>query len=168
MSTIVSVYYCCVIQMHVYIWSMTSTLMGITSKATTWSNTMVLQYNFLLHSAFFFPDASVCSVSEPFSMTLPIIRCYTDWDWFPKKLVCENTMWRHKCLQTCLPPPLLCCVLEDTVSPDAPVMLLLAVQLLQRISPWFPFFHIEDEFVLQTAQHGFKPSGIVSLHKKEK
>ena len=49
--------------------------------------------------------------------------------------------------------------------PDAPPLLLFPVQLLQRISPWFPFFHIDEEFVLQTAQHGFKPSGIVTGHK---
>lgn len=46
--------------------------------------------------------------------------------------------------------------------PDGPPLLLFPVQLLQRISPWFPFFHIDEEFVLHTAQHGFKPSGIVN------
>lgn len=62
----------------------------------------------------------------------------------------------------CLPPPLLGWVLEDMEGPDAPPLLLFPVQLLQRISPWFPFFHIDEELVLQTAQLGFSPSGIVS------
>lgn len=66
---------------------------------------------------------------------------------------------------TCLPPPLLGWALEDMEGPDAPPLLLFPVQLLHRISPWFPFFHMDDEFVLQTAQHGFKPSGIVSGHE---
>lgn len=51
--------------------------------------------------------------------------------------------------------------MEDREGPDAPPPALFPVQLLQRISPWFPFFHMDEEFVLQTAQHGFKPSGIV-------
>lgn len=66
----------------------------------------------------------------------------------------------------CLPPPLLGCVVEDTEGPDVPPLpLLFPVQLLQRISPWFPFFHIDEEFVLQTAQLGFKPRGIVDGQK---
>lgn len=69
--------------------------------------------------------------------------------------------------QTCLPPPLFCCVLEDAEGPDAPLLVLFPVQLLHRISPWFPFFHIDDEFVLQTAQHGFKPRGILKVLASE-
>lgn len=61
---------------------------------------------------------------------------------------------------TCFPPPLFCWVLEAAEAPVVPVLTLLAVQLLHRISPWFPFFHMEDELVLQTAQHGFRPSGM--------
>lgn len=53
-------------------------------------------------------------------------------------------------------------MLEEMEGPDGPPLLLFPVQLLQRISPWFPFLHIEEEFVLQTAQHGFKPNGIVN------
>lgn len=63
---------------------------------------------------------------------------------------------------TCFPPPLLGWMLEEMEGPDGPPLQLFPVQLLQSISPWFPFFHIEEEFVLQTAQHGFKPSGIVN------
>lgn len=63
---------------------------------------------------------------------------------------------------TCFPPPLLGGMLEEISGPEGPLLLFFPVQLLQRISPWFPFFHIGEEFVLQTAQHGFKPSGIVS------
>ena len=55
-------------------------------------------------------------------------------------------------------------MVEEADSPEPPMMLLLDVQLLQRISPWFPFFHIDDELVLQTAQHGFKPNGIFSRY----
>lgn len=64
--------------------------------------------------------------------------------------------------RTCFPPPLLGGMLEETSGPEGPPLLVFPVQLLQRISPWFPFFHIGEEFVLQTAQHGFKPSGIVN------
>lgn len=63
---------------------------------------------------------------------------------------------------TCFPPPLLGGMLEEMSGPAGPPLLLFPVQLLQRISPWFPFFHIGEELVLQTAQHGFKPSGIVN------
>lgn len=63
---------------------------------------------------------------------------------------------------TCFPPPLLGGMLEEISGPEGPPLLGFPVQLLQRISPWFPFFHIGEEFVLQTAQHGFKPSGIVN------
>lgn len=63
---------------------------------------------------------------------------------------------------TCFPPPLLGGMLEEISGPEGPPLLFFPVQLLQRISPWFPFFHIGEEFVLQTAQHGFKPSGIVN------
>lgn len=62
---------------------------------------------------------------------------------------------------TCFPPPLLGWMLEMMEGPAGPPLLLLPVQLLQRISPWFPFFHMDEEFVLHTAQHGFNPSGIV-------
>lgn len=62
---------------------------------------------------------------------------------------------------TCFPPPLLGWMLEMMEGPAGPPLLLFPVQLLQRISPWFPFFHMDEEFVLHTAQHGFKPSGIV-------
>lgn len=76
-------------------------------------------------------------------------------------ILCTVCVWL-----TCLPPPLLGWALEDIDGPDAPPLpLLFPVQLLHRISPWFPFFHIDDEFVLQTAQHGFKPSGIFSGHE---
>lgn len=68
---------------------------------------------------------------------------------------------------TCLPPPLLGWVLEEMEGPDAPPPVLFPVQLLHRISPWFPFFHIDEEFVLHTAQHGFKPSGIVDCQRKD-
>lgn len=52
-------------------------------------------------------------------------------------------------------------MLEMMEGPAGPPPLLLPVQLLQRISPWLPFFHMDEEFVLHTAQHGFNPSGIV-------
>lgn len=65
----------------------------------------------------------------------------------------------------CFPPPLLGCMLEDMEGPDVPPLLLFPVQLLHRISPWFPFFHMDEELVLQTAQHGFRPSGIPELEK---
>lgn len=55
---------------------------------------------------------------------------------------------------------------DETDAPDAPLGVLLPVQLLHRISPWFPFFHMEEELVLQTAQHGFKPRGMFAEHKK--
>lgn len=64
-----------------------------------------------------------------------------------------------------MPPPLLGWMLEVVEGPAGPPLLLLPVQLLHRISPWFPFFHIDEEFVLHTAQHGFKPSGIVGGQK---
>ena len=53
--------------------------------------------------------------------------------------------------------------MEDIDGPAGPPTALLPVQLLHSISPCVPFFHIEDEFVLQTEQHGFKPSGIFVL-----
>lgn len=49
---------------------------------------------------------------------------------------------------------------EEADPPELPLLMLLPVQLLHKISPWFPFFHMEEEFVLQTAQHGFKPRGM--------
>lgn len=61
---------------------------------------------------------------------------------------------------TCFPPPLLGWALNDMEGPAAVALLLFPVQLLHRISPWLPFFHMEEEFVLHAAQHGFKPSGI--------
>lgn len=63
---------------------------------------------------------------------------------------------------TCFPPPLLGGMFGEISGPEGPLLLFFPVQLLQRISPWFPFFHIGEEFVLQTAQHGFNPSGIVN------
>lgn len=57
-------------------------------------------------------------------------------------------------------------MLEDMEAPDAPLQLF-PVQLLQRISPWLPFFHMDEEFVLQTAQHGFRPSGIVNAQRDD-
>lgn len=36
-----------------------------------------------------------------------------------------------------------------------------AVQLLQRISPWPPFFHMEEEVLRHTLHVGFSPSGIL-------
>lgn len=36
-----------------------------------------------------------------------------------------------------------------------------AVQLLHRISPWPPFFHMEEDVLRQTLQVGFSPSGIL-------
>lgn len=69
---------------------------------------------------------------------------------------------RHGDKPTCFPPPLLGGTIEEMEGPAGPPLLLFPVQLLQRISPWLPFFHIDEEFVLHTAQHGFKPSGIVN------
>lgn len=66
----------------------------------------------------------------------------------------------------CFPPPLFCCMVDEADAPDPPLDVLLPVQLLHKISPWFPFFHIDEEFVLHTAQHGFKPSGMLAEHKK--
>lgn len=87
---------------------------------------------------------------------------------------------------TCLPPPppLLCGgaaeVLAKVAAPKPPPLLLppvppvapvpappppappRPVQWWQRISPCGPFFHIEDDVVLQTLQVGFRPSGIVA------
>lgn len=88
-----------------------------------------------------------------------------------RNTTCERHHLQHS-KPTCFPPPLLGRAMEDMEGPDAPPPpppppLLFPVQLLQRISPWFPFFHIEEEFVLQTAQHGFKPSGIVSNRGNE-
>lgn len=76
-----------------------------------------------------------------------------------------NTPHKKAQQPTCFPPPLLGWMLEEMEGPDAPPLQLFPVQLLQRISPWFPFFHIEEEFVLHTAQHGFNPSGIVNARK---
>lgn len=87
---------------------------------------------------------------------------------------------------TCLPPPppLLCGgaaeVLAKVAAPKPPPPLLppvppaapepappppappRPVQWWQRISPCGPFFHMEDDVVLQTLQVGFRPSGIVA------
>lgn len=57
-------------------------------------------------------------------------------------------------------------MVDEANAPDPPLDELLPVQLLHKISPWFPFFHIEEEFVLQIAQHGFKPSGMLTEHKQ--
>lgn len=80
--------------------------------------------------------------------------------------MCDANIPHKKAQQpTCFPPPLLGWMLEEMEGPDAPPLQLFPVQLLQRISPWFPFFHIEEEVVLHTAQHGFNPSGIVNARK---
>lgn len=87
---------------------------------------------------------------------------------------------------TCLPPPppLLCGgaaeVLAKVAAPKPPPLLLPPVPLAapepappppapprpvqwwQRISPCGPFFHMEDDVVLQTLQVGFRPRGIVA------
>lgn len=60
----------------------------------------------------------------------------------------------------CLPPPLFCWMAEEVDPPELPLLVLFPVQLLHRISPWLPFFHMEEELVLQTAQHGFNPRGM--------
>lgn len=73
----------------------------------------------------------------------------------------RRVLWSWDADGTCFPPPLLGWMLEEMVGPDGPPLLLFPVQLLHRISPWFPFFHIDEEFVLQTEQSGFRPSGIV-------
>lgn len=87
---------------------------------------------------------------------------------------------------TCLPPPppLLCGgaaeVLAKVAAPKPPPLLLPPVPLAapepvtpppapprpvqwwQRISPWAPFFHMEDDVVLQMLQVGLRPRGIVA------
>lgn len=86
-----------------------------------------------------------------------------DWWQDVTKWLSRRTFQRPQCKWlTCFPPPLLGWMLEMMEGPAGPPLLLLPVQLLQRISPWLPFFHMDEEFVLHTAQHGFKPSGIVA------
>lgn len=58
-------------------------------------------------------------------------------------------------------------MVDEADAPDPPLVTILPVQLLHKISPWFPFFHMEEEFVLQTAQHGFKPRGMFADHKQQ-
>lgn len=56
-------------------------------------------------------------------------------------------------------PPVPPAAPEPEPPPPAPPR---PVQWWQRISPCGPFFHMEDDVVLQTLQVGFRPSGIVA------
>lgn len=56
-------------------------------------------------------------------------------------------------------PPIPPAAPEPAPPPPAPPR---PVQWWQRISPCGPFFHMEDDVVLQTLQVGFRPSGIVA------
>ena len=56
-------------------------------------------------------------------------------------------------------PPVPPAAPEPAPPPPAPPR---PVQWWQRISPCGPFFHMEDDVVLQTLQVGFRPSGIVA------
>lgn len=66
------------------------------------------------------------------------------------------------CLPPPPPPPLLCWAAAEVVAkgpgPGGPAR---PVQLLQRISPWPPFFHMEEEVLRHTLHVGFSPSGIL-------
>lgn len=61
------------------------------------------------------------------------------------------------------PPPLLCCAAAEVVAKAAGGGgAERAVQLLHRISPCPPFFHMEEDVLRHTLQVGFSPSGILS------
>ena len=57
------------------------------------------------------------------------------------------------------PPPVPPAAPGQEPPPPAPPR---PVQWWQRISPCGPFFHMEDDVVLQTLQVGFRPSGMVA------
>lgn len=57
------------------------------------------------------------------------------------------------------PPPVPPATPGQEPPPPAPPR---PVQWWQRISPCGPFFHMEDDVVLQTLQVGFRPSGMVA------
>lgn len=105
------------------------------------------------------PSGMSTSVTSQHMTTTPTAACTKTASDTHVRMVNKGTEGSN---QTCFPPPLLGGMQEETRGPEAPLLVLFPVQLLQRISPWEPFFHMGEEVVLQTAQHGFSPSGIAS------